>query len=448
MIITRKHLSRRTFLRGVGAVISLPLLDAMTPALSWAQSAKAQMPLRLGFVYVPNGMVMSNWKPPTEGADFAFSPILKPLEPFRDKTLILSGLMDHNANALGAGPGDHARASASFLTGAHPRESGSDLYAGVSADQLAARAFGHKTRLPSLELGLEDNRVVGLCDSKYSCAYTSSISWQTATSPLPPVANPRQVFDRLFGFGTPDASLSPDVAARRARYRQSILDGTIQETKALTSTVGPADRRKIDEYLTSIREIEIRIQQIQHEAPAQKPAMDRPPGTPADYSEHAGLIFDLLAIAFQADLTRIGTMMVGRESSIRSYDEIGIPEAHHQLSHHRNNPANLAKLTKIQTYHMSLFAKFIARLDSMKEGDGSVLDHSMILYGAGISDSNRHTHENLPVAIVGRGLGSASSGKHIDYKKDVPVTNLLLTMLNKLDVPLERLGDSTGTLEI
>lgn len=448
MIITRKHLSRRTFLRGIGAVIALPALDAMTPALLRAGEIKKLSPLRTCFVYVPNGMVMSNWTPATDGRDFAYTPILKPMEAFRDQTLVLSGLADRNANALGAGPGDHARASASFLTGAHPRESGSDLYAGVSADQIAANIIGHKTRLPSLELGLEDNRVVGLCDSKYSCAYTSSISWRTPTSPLPPVANPRQVFDRLFGFASADAGLDPAVAARRARYRKSILDGAIDQTKSLASTVGPADRRKIDEYLTSIREIEIRLQRISEEAPAQKPAIDRPPGTPADYAEHAGLMFDLLALAFQSDLTRISTMMIGRESSIRSYDQIGIPEAHHQLSHHRNDPKNLAKLTKIQTYHMTLFARFIAKLQSMQEGDGTLLDRSMILYGAGISDSNRHTHDHLPALLVGKGIGESRTGQHIAYNNDVPVTNLLLSMLDRLDIHPERLGDSTGPLPI
>lgn len=446
MIITGKHLSRRTFLRSAGAVIGLPLLDAMTPALAWARAANKPPPVRLCFVYVPNGMVMSNWTPATQGRDFEFTPILKPLEPFREQTLVLSHLMDYNANALGDGGGDHARASASFLTGAHPRESGSDIFAGVSADQIAAQAIGRETRLPSLELGLEDTRIVGLCDGSYSCAYTSSISWRTPTTPLPPVPNPRHVFERL--FGNVDLGADPAVTARRARYRQSILDGAVEETRRLTSTVGDADRRKIDEYLSSIREVERGIQRAQQEAPARGPAIERPPGIPADYAEHARLIFDLLALAFQSDSTRIATMMIGRESSIRSYDQIGIPESHHQLSHHRNDPANFAKLTKIQTYHLGLFAKFIAKLQATSDGDASLLDRSMILYGAGIADSNRHTHEKLPVLVVGNGNGSLRTGRHIDFGKDTPVTNLLLALLDRVNVRPERLGDSTGILEI
>jgi hypothetical protein len=418
----------------------------MVPALAWARPAKRQPPLRLGFVYVPNGMVMSNWTPATQGKNFTFTPILKPLEPFREHTLVLSGLMDHNANALGDGGGDHARAAASFLTGAHPRESGSDIYAGVSADQLAARALGHETRLPSLELGLEDTRIVGQCDGNYSCAYTSSISWRTPTTPLPPMPNPRHVFERL--FGTADPSGDPAAATRRARYRQSILDGVVEETRRLSSSVGDADRRKIDEYLASIREVERSIQRAQRERPLHGPALERPPGIPADHAEHARLMFDLLALALQSDSTRIATMMIGRESSIRSYDHLGIPEAHHQLSHHRNDPANLAKLTKIQTYHVELFAKFIAKLRSTSDGDGSLLDHSMILYGAGIADSNRHTHEKLPVLVVGKGNGGLRTGRHIDLGKNTPVTNLLLAMLDRVNVRPERLGDSTGVMEI
>jgi hypothetical protein len=446
MIITGKHLSRRTFLQGAGAAIGLPLLEAMVPALAWARPANRPPPVRLCFVYVPNGMVMSNWTPATQGKDFAFTPILKPLEPFREHTLVLSGLMDHNANALGDGGGDHARASASFLTGAHPRESGSDIYAGISADQVAARAVGHETRLPSLELGLEDTRIVGLCDGNYSCAYTSTISWRTPTTPLPPMPNPRHVFERLFGDADP--GVDPAAATRRARYRRSILDGVVEETRRLTASVGEADRRKIDEYLSSIREVERGIQRAQRERAATGPAVERPPGIPADHAEHARLIFDLLALAFQSDATRIATMMIGRESSIRSYDQIGIPEAHHQLSHHRNNPENLAKLTRIQTYHTGLFARFIAMLRSTSDGDGSLLDRSLILYGAGIADSNRHTHEKLPVLVVGKGNGGVRTGRHIDLGKDTPVTNLLLAMLDRVNVRPQRLGDSTGLMEI
>jgi hypothetical protein len=446
MIVTGKHLSRRLFLRSAGALIGLPFLDAMVPALGWARPANRKPPLRLGFVYVPNGMVMANWKPATQGKDFAFTPILKPMEPHRERMLVVSGLMDYNANALGDGGGDHARASASFLTGAHPRESGSDIYAGVSVDQIAARALGNETRLPSLELGLEDTRIVGQCDGNYSCAYTSTISWRTPTTPLPPMPNPRHVFECLFGNDDPGGD--PKAAARRARYRQSILDGVVEETRRLKSSVSDADRRKIDEYLSSIREVERSIQKAQRERPEHGPDIERPSGIPADRAEHARLMFELLALAFQSDSTRIATLMIGRESSIRSYDHIGIPEAHHQLSHHRNDPANLAKLTKIQTYHLGLFAQFVAKLRATSDGDGTLLDHSLILYGAGISDSNRHTHDNLPVLLVGKGNGSVKTGRHLDLGKNTPVTNLLLAMLDRVNVRPKRLGDSTGVLEI
>jgi hypothetical protein len=446
MIITRKHLSRRIFLRGAGTCVGLPLLDAMVPALGWARGAKPQPPTRLCFVYVPNGMVMSSWTPAAQGKDFEFTPILKPLEPFREQTLVLSHLMDYNANALGAGGGDHARASASFLTGVHPRETGSDIHAGVSADQVAARAIGRQTRLASLELGLEDHRIVGLCDGNYSCTYTSCISWRTPTTPLPPVPNPKHAFERL--FGAVDSKPDPAAVARKARYRQSILDGAVEETRHLKSDLGPADQRKLDEYLASIREVERGIQLARRDGAARRPSTGPPSGIPADPTEHARLMFELLALALQADLTRVATMMIGRESSIRSYDHLGLPESHHQLSHHKNDPATLAKLVKIQTYHMGLFAKFVARLKATPDGDATLLDRCMVLYGAGIADSNRHTHDKLPVLVVGSGNGTLKTGRHIDYGKDTPVTNLLLAMLDRVDVRPGRLGDSTGLLEI
>src|SRR5262249_49742752 len=289
MIITRKHLSRRTFLRGAGALIGLPLLDAMVPALGWARDTARPTPTRLCFVYVPNGMVMRDWTPATHGRNFQFTPILRPLEPFREQVLVLSHLMCHNANALGSGPGDHARASASFLTGAHPRESGSDIFAGMSADQLAARAIGNQTRFASLELGLEDTRMVGLCDGKYSCAYTSSISWRTPTTPLPPMTNPRHVFERLFGSGDPNVDRV--TAARRARYRRSVLDGAVEEARGLSASVGPADRRRMDEYLESIREVERGLDRMHDNHVSGAPGIERPSGTPADYAEHSRLMY-------------------------------------------------------------------------------------------------------------------------------------------------------------
>ncbi|HEY2783974.1 MAG TPA: DUF1552 domain-containing protein [Fimbriiglobus sp.] len=442
MIISRKHLSRRTFLRGAGAVVGLPFLDAMVPALGFAQNAKPKPPVRLGFVYVPNGMVMPSWTPTKQGKDFAFTPILKSLEPFRDQTLVLSRLMDYNANALGDGGGDHARAAASFLTGAHPRESGSDIRAGVSADQVAAAAIGRETRFASLELGLEDHRIVGLCDGSYSCAYTSCISWKTPTTPLPPVPNPKHVFERL--YGSAEGKADPASLERKKRYRQSILDAAMEETRRLKSDLGPADQRKLDEYLMSVREVEKSVQS----ASAKRPPGEPPSGIPADPTEHARLMYELLALAFQSDQTRVATMMVGRESSIRSYDNLGLPESHHQLSHHKNDPATLAKLVKIQTYHMELFARFVARLKSTQDGDGTLLDRCLILYGAGIADSNRHTHDRLPVLVVGSGNGSVKGGRHVDYGKNTPVTNLLLALLDRAGVRPDRLGDSTGLLEV
>ncbi len=442
MIITRKHLSRRTVLKGIGATIALPMLDAMTPALA----AVSKAPVRLSFVYVPNGIVMENWTPKGTGRDFEFTRILKPLEPFREDLFVLSGLDDHNGNALGDGPGDHARAGASFLTGVHCRKTaGADIRNGISADQVAAQAIGSATRLPSLELGCEDSRTVGNCDSGYSCAYTNSISWRSETTPMPPEVNPRMAFERL--FGTADLSLSPEVRARRAEYRKSILDLVREDTQKLAGTLGKSDRRKIDEYLSAVREIEQRIGKAEKESNEVTPNIEKPAGIPISFLDYAKLMFDLQVVAFQADLTRVSTLMLGREGSMRVYPEIGIPDPHHPLTHHRNNPDWIEKVARINSLHTEQFAYFLKRLKSTPDGDGALLDHSMVVYGSGLCDGNRHSHENLPVLLAGRGDGSLKPGRHIVYKRGTPMTNLYLALLDRMGVQPEKIGDSTGKVE-
>jgi Protein of unknown function (DUF1552) len=333
------------------------------------------------------------------------------------------------------------------LTASHPKKTGgSDIHVGVSVDQAIAQAIGSETRLPSLELGLDDSRVVGHCDSGYSCAYTNSISWRTPTNPLPPEANPRAIFERL--FGDVDTSLDAATRARRERYRKSLLDMARDETQRLAGTLGPSDRHKVDEYLDSIREIERRIEKAETDGRNIAPTIDKPAGIPAAYSDHAKLLFDLQFVAFQSDLTRVTTMVMGREGSVRTYDEIGISDPHHPLSHHRNMPDALEKLTKINTFHMELFGQFIAKLRAAKDGDGTLLDRSMILYGCGIADSNRHTHEKLPIVVVGGANGNINTGRHVVLAKDTPVANLYAAMMGRHGVKRDGFGDSTGTLEI
>lgn len=444
MIITQKRLHRRTFLKGIGsAAIALPLLDAMVPAMTRAESKAA---VRLSFVYVPNGIVMKDWTPQTTGSNFELPRILKPLEGLRKDFFVLSGLDDHNGNELGDGAGDHARAGASFLSGVHCKKTaGADIQAGVSADQIAAAAIGAKTILPSVELGCEDSRTVGNCDSGYSCAYTNSISWRTPTTPMPPEVNPRQAFERL--FGTADLSLDPQTRARRANYRKSILDMVRDDTQKLVKTLGQADRRKIDEYLFAIREIEKRIETSEKENRQLNPNMEKPAGIPPTLGEYVKLMYDLQAVAFQADITRVSTLMVGREGSMRVYPEIDIPDPHHPLTHHRNNADWIEKVAMINRYHVQLFADFLNKLKSIPDGDGTLLDHSMIVYGSGLSDGNRHQHENLPILLAGRGDGSFSPGRHIVYKPGTPITNLYLTLLDRMGVHPEKLGDSSGKVE-
>jgi hypothetical protein len=444
MIITGKHLPRRTFLKGIGTAIALPMLDAMTPALALTNQAKA--PARLSIVYVPNGIVMKEWTPRAVGKDFEFTRILKPLEAYREDLFVLSGLDDHYGNALGDGPGDHARAGAAILTGVHCKKTaGADIQNGISADQVAAKILGSKTRLASIELGCEDSRTVGNCDSGYSCAYTNSISWRGVSTPNPPEVNPRMAFERL--FGTTDYSLNAETRARRADYRKSILDMVREDTQKLNRNLGQADRRKIDEYLTAVREIEKQISIAEKDNHEIAPAIEKPAGIPPTFLEYAKLMFDLQIVAFQADLTRVATFMVGREGSMRVYPEIEVPDPHHPLTHHRNNLEWIERVTKINCLHVELFAYFLEKLKSTKEASGSLLDHSMVVYVSGLSDGNRHIHENLPVLLAGRGGGVFSPGRHIVYKRGTPITNLYLTLLERMGVQPERIGDSTGKLE-
>jgi uncharacterized protein DUF1552 len=441
-IITGKHLARRTFLRGIGAAIALPMLDSMRPALA----ANSAAPVRIAFAYIPNGVILKDWKPAAEGRAYEFTRILKPLEPHRDVFSVLSGLDQRNANALGDGGGDHARAGACFLTGVHPKKtSGSDIHAGISADQIAALEIGKRTRFPSLELGCDDSRVVGGCDSGYSCAYTNSISWRTPTTPMPPEINPRVVFERL--FGSEDLSLDPETRARRAANRRSVLDLVQDDTSQLTGKLGTADRRKIDEYLTAVREIEKRIESAETDNRQIDPGLDKPSGIPTTFDDYLGLMFDLQLAAFRTDLTRISTIVLGREGSRRVYPEIGVADPHHPLSHHRNQEEPIEKLTKINTFHVQILAGYLAKLKTTQDGDGTLLDHTLFVYGSAISDGNRHTHEDLPVLLAGRGNGSVKPGRHIVFPTGTPLTNLYMTMLDRAGVHPEYIGDSNGKLE-
>ena len=429
----------------MGIAIGLPMLDAMTPAFAGASPA-AGAPVRLAFVYVPNGIVMKDWRPKVVGKGFEFTRILKPLESFREDLFVLSGLDEQNGNALGDGPGDHARAGAAFLTGVHCKKTeGADIHNGVSADQIAAQELGSKTRFPSIELGCEDSRTVGNCDSGYSCAYTNSISWRGQATPMPPELNPRMVFERL--FGTADFSLDAETRARRAQYRKSILDFVRDDTQQLAGKLGSPDRRKLDEYLSAVREIERRIQATEKDTRPVTPAIEKPAGIPITLPDYAKLMYDLHVVAFQADLTRVTTLMLGREGSMRVYPEIGIPDPHHPLTHHRDNPEWIEKVTQINCLHTELFAYFLKKLKSTPDGDGSLLDHSMIVYGSGLSDGNRHSHEDLPVLLAGRGDGSLKPGRHIVYSSGTPITNLYLALLDRAGVHPEKIGDSTGKVE-
>ena len=440
----KRALARRTLLRGIGASVALPFLDAMSPA--FGATVKKASPRRLSFVYVPNGIVMDDWTPKAFGPEYELTPILKPLEPFRRELLVLSGLSHRNGEALGDGPGDHARAGAVFLTGAHPRKTaGADISNGVSIDQVVAEQIGSASWLPSLQLGCEDSRTVGDCDSGYSCAYTNSISWRSATTPLPPENNPRMAFERLFGALDPGG----DAKTRelRARQRRSVLDAVSARTRELQKQLGPSDQRKLDEYLHGIRELELRIEKANRETRDLNSLAEKPAGVPALFEDYAKLMFDLQVVALQADLTRVVTMMIAKEGSLRSYPEIGVPDPHHPLTHHRNQKDWIEQISKINAFHMQLFANFLGRLRDTQDGDGTLLDHSMVVYGSAIADGNKHTHHDLPLLVVGKGGGSLRPGRHVSYTSRTPMTNLFLALAERMEVRPATLGDSTELLE-
>jgi hypothetical protein len=433
--VTQRALPRRTFLRGVSAALALPLLDAMAPAL-----AKAPPPRRrLGFVYVPNGVIMNQWTPSTVGADFELPTILQPLEPFRDSLVVVSNLVRAEVNS------NHAVSSACWLTGTPPkRTDGPDFRAGTSIDQIVAAEIGRDTIFPSLEVATEDfTGLQGTCDPGYSCAYMNTLSWRSPTSPLPMEINPRVVFERLFGQGgTPEARLT------RMRTDRSILDFVVEDLGELEAGLGARDRGRLDEYLDHVREIERRIQRAEAQAHAQPDVPQEPVGVPESYEQHVALLFDLLALAYQTDLTRVFTFMLAREVSQRTYPDLGVTEPHHAVSHHGNRAESIAAHTKVNVFHMQLFARFIERLRSTPDGDGSLLDHSLIVYGAGMSDGNGHTGGPLPLATVGAGAGRVRGNRHIETPAQTPTANLLLSLSHKFDVAQDAFGVSTGTVDL
>lgn len=442
---TSKQLSRRTFLHGLGVSIALPWLEVMGPVTAWANApgfAQQAVPNRMAFLYVPNGKIMEDWIPDQIGADYELPEILKPLEDVKDKMLVLSGLTADKARHNGDGGGDHARAMSAFLTGAQPRKTdGANIQAGISVDQAAAMRIGNRTRLPSLELGIDPGRRSGNCDSGYSCVYSSSLSWRSATQPLPNEINPKAAFERLF------SSLPDTQRAERDQQRKSILDFVRQDSQDLRRRVSGNDVRKLDEYFSSIRDIEVRIASAEKFPPIESPDYTVPEEIPADYQEHLRLMMDLMVLAFQADVTRVATFVLANEGSNKPYPFVDVPDGHHYLSHHGGDEKKIEKIKRIDVFHSQQLAYFLEKLDATPEGEGSLLDHSMILYGSGNADGNRHSHHDLPILLAGNGCGTIKSGRHIRYPKETPLNNLWLSMLNRMDVDLAQLGDSTGSLQ-
>ena len=446
MMITRQALPRRTVLRGLGTAVALPLLDGMVPALTALERTAARAKPRLGVVYVPHGAVMDNWTPAAEGKAFEFSPILQPLEPFRDRLQVLTGL-DHApaAQMPGDPAGGHGRITGAFLTGVHAKPTeGADFRAGTSVDQIAAKVLGEETQLASLEVGIGLPEFAGACDAGFSCAYISTLSWSTPTTPLPMESNPRALFERLFGDG---ATTDPEARRARRREDQSILDAVTRKVARLRKGLGAADQAKLGDYLASVRDVERRIQRAEAQSDQELPVVERPSASvPASFSEYVKVMFDLQVLAYQTDMTRVVSFLMTPELTAQTYPEIGVPDPHHALSHHENKPESLAKLVKVGTHHTGLFAYYLDRLRATPDGVGSLLDQVMVLYGSGMSNSNLHNIQNLPILLAGGGAGRLQGGRHIRFAEGTPLTNLYLSLLGKLDVPAERVGDSTGRL--
>ena len=437
----RRILDRRTVLRGLGCGVSLPFLEAMLPSRAVAAALAETRPVRMACLFFANGAIMDKWRPTGQGADFQFSPTLEPLAELKNNLLILEGLTQHHARANGDGPGDHARNASAYLTGAQPRKtSGADISVGQSIDQAIAERIGSQTRLPSLELGVDRGRNAGNCDSGYSCAYSSNISWKSSTTPCAKESNPRSAFERIFG--------NPEQAAnneRRRRNRASILDFVGEDTKRIQPSLSGADRQKLDEYFTSLRDIEQRVARAM-EGPKEVPELALPEGIPAELSEHINLMFDILTLAFQTDSTRVASFMLADAGSNRTYPEVEVRDGHHELSHHQNDAEKMEKISRIDRYLIERFARFLKNLHSIDEGGRSLLDNSMILYGSAISDGNRHNHDDLPILLAGGGGGTIRGGRYVKYEKETPLNNLFLSMAHRMGAPLDSIGDSKGLL--
>lgn len=442
-------ISRRTMLRGLGTAVALPLLEGMLPgSLRAAATAAAQPPVRMGFLFVPNGKHMPDWTPGEVGKLDKLPPILEPLAKHKQNINVLSGLTLDGGRSHGDGPGDHARCVASFLTGAHPRKTdGKNIFNGMSVDQAAAERIGHLTRFPSLELGCEPSAQAGRCDSGYSCLYTSNMSWRTPTSPMAKEINPQAVFDRLFGAS--DSSEQDPDAAKRLRYRRSVLDLVREDAAALNRQLGASDQRKLDEYLYAVRQIERRVTETEKlmNSEVDVPDFPRPAGVPKNIDEHVRLMMDMSVLALQTDSTRVLTFMYTNAGSGRSYPQIGVSEGHHGLSHHGRNPQKQAKISKINRHHVTHLAYFLDRLGSIQEGERTLLENCMIMYGSGIADGDRHNHEDLPILLAGRGGGAFQTGRHLQYERNTPLCNLYVTMLGRMGTNVDKLADSTGMLE-